>query len=118
MGTTHLEHGIFGSARRDFALEFYSCLNLILACIVYWQGRGNLPGPQPVRPGRQWNRSLPARTRQPPIEWDYVVLYGQYILDRKLVASAVAQKESALAYKLTRISLVPFLLFSVTIVWS
>ena len=33
-------------------------------------------------------------------------------------ASAVAQKESALAYKLTRISLVPFLLFSVTIVWS
>jgi hypothetical protein len=26
----------------------------------------------------------PAGTRQ-PIEWDNVVLYGQYILDRKLV---------------------------------
>jgi TnpA family transposase len=28
-------------------------------------GVGNLPGPQSVRPGRQWNRSLPAGTRQP-----------------------------------------------------
>ena len=38
-----------------------------------------------------------------------VVLYGQYILDRKLVrpsADAVAQKGSSLAYKVTRISLV------------
>src|SRR6266446_8244872 len=35
-------------------------------------------------PGRKWNRSLPAGMRR-PIEWDNVVLYGQYILDRKLV---------------------------------
>jgi Tn3 transposase DDE domain len=32
-----------------------SCLNLILACIVYWQAREDLPGPQPVRPGCQRN---------------------------------------------------------------
>jgi len=47
-------------------------------------GAGNLPGPQPVRPGRQWNRS-PLLEHVSPIEWDNVVLYGQYILDRKLV---------------------------------
>jgi len=29
------------------------------------QGVGNLLGPQSVRPGRKWNRSLPAGTRQP-----------------------------------------------------
>jgi hypothetical protein len=28
-------------------------------------GAGNLPGPQPVRPGCQWSRSCTARTRQP-----------------------------------------------------
>jgi hypothetical protein len=43
-------------------------------------GAGDLPGPQPVRSSRQWSRYLPAGTRH-PIEWDNVVLYGQYILD-------------------------------------
>jgi len=47
-------------------------------------GVGNLPGPQSVRPGCQWNRSL-LLEHVSPIEWDNVVLYGQYILDRKLV---------------------------------
>jgi hypothetical protein len=65
-------------------LEFYSCLNLILACIVYWQGRGNLPGPQPVDPVAN-GIDLSLLEHVSPIEWDYVVLYGQYILDRKLV---------------------------------
>jgi hypothetical protein len=60
-----------------------SCLNLILACIVYWQASEISRVPQPVRSGRQWNRySLLEHVS--PIEWDNVVLYGQYILDRKL----------------------------------
>ena len=35
------------------------------------------------------------------------MLYGQYILDRKLVRRRRSQKGSSLAYKITRISLVP-----------
>jgi Tn3 transposase DDE domain-containing protein len=60
------------------------CLNLILACIVYWHASEISRVPQPVRSGRQWNRcSLLERVS--PIEWGNVVLYGQYILNRKLV---------------------------------
>ena len=53
-------------------------------CIVYWQGRGNLPGPQPVDPAAN-GIDLSLLEHVSPIEWDYVVFYGQYILDRKLV---------------------------------
>jgi TnpA family transposase len=61
-----------------------SCLTLILACIVYWQAR---------EISRVLSQSDPAINgidlslleHVSPIEWDNVVLYGQYILDRKLV---------------------------------
>jgi TnpA family transposase len=85
-----------------------SCLNLILACIVYWQA---------YEISRVLSECDPLANRidlcllehVSPIERDNVVLYGQYILDRKpSSASAVAQKGSSLAYKITRISLVPF----------
>jgi hypothetical protein len=61
-----------------------SCLNLILACIVYWQAceiflvRSEC---DPVANGID----LSLLEHVSPIEWDNVVLYGQYILDRKLV---------------------------------
>jgi TnpA family transposase len=61
-----------------------SCLNLILACIVYWQAREIsrvLSQCDPVANGV--DTSLLEHVS--PIEWDNVVLYGQYILDRKLV---------------------------------
>src|SRR6476646_11103536 len=52
-----------------------SCLNLILACIVYWQASEISRVPQPVRSGRKWNRySLLEHVS--PIEWGNVVLYG------------------------------------------
>jgi TnpA family transposase len=61
-----------------------SCLTLILACIVYWQAR---------EISRVISRCDPAANgidlsllqHVSPIEWDNIVLYGQYILDRKLV---------------------------------
>ena len=61
-----------------------SCLNLILTCIVYWQAS---------EISRVLNQGDPAANgidpslleHVSPIEWDNVVLYGQYILDRKLV---------------------------------
>ncbi len=60
------------------------CLTLILARIVYWQAR---------EISRVTRQSAPAANgvdlslleHVSPIEWDNVVLYGQYILDRKLV---------------------------------
>jgi hypothetical protein len=61
-----------------------SCLNLILACIVYCQAREIsrvLSQCDSVANGV--DTSLLEHVS--PIEWDNVVLYGQYILDRKLV---------------------------------
>jgi hypothetical protein len=52
-------------------------------CIVYWQlaGAGNLSQCDPHANGID----LSLLEHVSPIEWDNVVLYGQYILDRKLV---------------------------------
>ena len=61
-----------------------SCLNLILACIVYWQAREisrALSECDPLANGID----LSLLEHVSPIEWDNVVLYGQYILDRKLI---------------------------------
>jgi Tn3 transposase DDE domain/Domain of unknown function (DUF4158) len=61
-----------------------SCLNLILACIVYWQAceiSRVLSECDPIANGID----LSLLEHVSPIEWDNVVLYGQYILDRKLV---------------------------------
>src|SRR5271170_1101804 len=61
-----------------------SCLTLILACIVYWQAREIsrvLRHGDPIDNGVD----LSLLEHVSPIEWDNVVLYGQYILDRKLV---------------------------------
>ena len=61
-----------------------SCLTLILACIVYWQAREitwAISQPDPAKDGLD----LSLLEHVSPIEWDNVVLYGQYILDRKLV---------------------------------
>jgi Tn3 transposase DDE domain len=83
-----------------------TCLNLILVCIVYWQAceiSRVLSECDPLANGID----LSLLEHVSPIEWDNVVLYGQYILDRKLVRGAVAQKGSSLAYKITQISLVP-----------
>jgi len=61
-----------------------SCLTLILACIIYWQAK-------------EISRVLQSHDLEAdgvdgsllehvsPIEWDNVILYGQYIVDRSLV---------------------------------
>ena len=73
-----------------------SCLNLILACIVYWQAR---------EISRVLNQCDPVANKVDtsllehvsPIEWDNVVLYGQYVLDRKLVRRGRRSKKVALS---------------------
>ena len=60
-----------------------SCLNLILACIVYWQAwkspRSSASATrspmEPISP--RWNTST-------PVERDNVLLDGQFILDQTL----------------------------------
>ncbi|MGO9062918.1 MAG: transposase [Candidatus Binataceae bacterium] len=61
-----------------------SCLTLILACIVYWQAREISRVLSLCDPfGNGVDLSLLEHVS--PIEWDNVVLYGQYVLDQKLV---------------------------------
>jgi len=60
------------------------CLTLILACIIYWQAREidrvlNEGDPE----GSGINLSLLEHVS--PIEWENVVLYGEYILNRELI---------------------------------
>jgi TnpA family transposase len=76
-----------------------SCLNLILACIVYWQASEIsrlLNECDPVANGID----LSLLEHVSPIEWDNVVLYGQYILDRKLVRHRRRTKRVGLSIQL------------------
>jgi TnpA family transposase len=61
-----------------------SCLTLILACIVYWQAREISRVLSQCDPAGN-GIDLALLEHVSPIEWDNVTLYGQYILDRKLV---------------------------------
>jgi hypothetical protein len=57
-----------------------SCLTLLLACVVYWQAKEisrvlKMGIPQ----GEDINISLLEHVS--PIEWENVILYGQYVLN-------------------------------------
>jgi TnpA family transposase len=59
-----------------------SCLMLILACVIYWQAKEitrlvRYRGPENV------DIDVGMLEHVSPIAWDNVILYGQYILDRK-----------------------------------
>ena len=58
-----------------------SCLTLILACIIHWQAKQIT---QTVPSGAVAEEGIDATLLQhvSPIEWDNVILYGQYVLDR------------------------------------
>jgi TnpA family transposase len=61
-----------------------SCLTLILACIIYWQAREIdrvLNECDPEENGI--NLSLLEHIS--PIEWENVVLYGEYLIDRSWI---------------------------------
>ena len=62
-----------------------SCLTLILACIIYWQAREmerviTKPDSAVV--------DLLLLEHISPIEWENVLLYGQYLIDRSLIRTA------------------------------
>ncbi len=65
-------------------LNTCSCLTLILAGIIYWQAKEISRVVQECDPvGSGVDVSLLEHVS--PIEWDNVVLYGQYVIDRSLI---------------------------------
>ena len=61
-----------------------SCLTLIVACIIYWQAREISRVVSHGDPESQ-GLDLTLLKHVSPIEWDNVVLYGQYVLNRSHV---------------------------------
>ncbi|MBI1924238.1 Tn3 family transposase [Candidatus Poribacteria bacterium] len=72
--------------QRDFYewMKTCNCLTLILACIVYWQAKemGRVISEEdPEADGI----SLSLLEQVSPVEWENVVLYGEYFIDRNLI---------------------------------
>jgi TnpA family transposase len=72
--------------QRDFheMMKTCSCLTLILACIVYWQAKeiGRVVSEcNPEEDGIH----ISLLEHVSPIEWDNVLLYGEYVIDPNLI---------------------------------
>lgn len=67
-----------------------SCLTLIIACIIYWQAREIS---RVIRSGEPEKHGIDLSMLEhvSPIEWENVVLYGQYVLKRGQVRSGPAK---------------------------
>ena len=61
-----------------------SCLTLILACIIYWQAKEISRVISQYRPEEN-DIDVSLLEHVSPIEWDNVVLYGEYVIDPKLI---------------------------------
>lgn len=61
-----------------------SCLTLIIACIIYWQAKEVSRVVRQADPaGNGIELALPRHVS--PIEWENVVVYGEYRLDRRRI---------------------------------
>ena len=61
-----------------------SCLTLILACVIYWQAKEISRVVRWCKPA-DGDIDVALLGHVSPIEWDNVILYGQYVLDRSHV---------------------------------
>jgi TnpA family transposase len=61
-----------------------SCLTLILACVIYWQAK-EISRVVRCRAPEDGDIDVVMLEHVSPIEWDNVILYGQYVLDRDQV---------------------------------
>ncbi len=61
-----------------------SCLTLILSCIIYWQAREIKRIIDECNPEAE-NINLKMLEHISPIGWDNVLLYGEYLINKKLV---------------------------------
>ena len=63
-----------------------SCLTLIIACVIYWQAKEISRVVRWCQPKADDEKiDITLLEHVSPIEWDNVILYGQYILDRAQV---------------------------------
>ena len=65
-------------------LNSSNCLTIIMACIVYWQVKEIGRVIQECDP-QAANIDLSLLEHISPIEWENVILYGEYVLNRSLV---------------------------------
>jgi len=72
--------------KRDFyeLMKTCSCLTLILACIVYWQAREIERVIAECNPGAD-SIDTSLLEHVSPIEWENVVLYGEYLIDHNWI---------------------------------
>jgi TnpA family transposase len=65
---------------RDEQMNSCSCLTLLLACVVYWQAKEiSRVLKMGIPEGEHIDISLLEHVS--PIEWENVILYGQYVLN-------------------------------------
>jgi TnpA family transposase len=64
-----------------------SCLTLVPACIIYWQAREIERVVCACAPEAA-GIDLTLLGRVSPIEWDDVLRYGQYVIDRSLIRTS------------------------------
>lgn len=70
-------------SKRDFhqLMKTCSCLTLILACIVYWQAKEIERVISECNPEAD-GIDMSLLEHVSPIEWENVVLYGEYVIDK------------------------------------
>ena len=65
----------------------YSCLTLILACIIYWQA-AEISRVVTEENAEQEGIDLALLEHVSPIEWENVLLYGEYVINKSLIQVA------------------------------
>jgi TnpA family transposase len=73
-------------SKRDFLelMKTCSCLTLILACIVYWQSKEIERVISECHPEAD-GIDVSLLEHVSPIEWENVVLYGEYVIDKRWI---------------------------------
>ncbi len=64
-----------------------SCLTLILACIIYWQAR-EIERAIATQDATVDGVDIAMLEFVSPIEWENVLLYGEYVIDRDRIEPA------------------------------
>ena len=76
--------GRINARELDEQINACNCLTLILACIIYWQAKEISRVVECCRP-EQNGVDISLLEHISPIEWDNVVLYGDYVINRELI---------------------------------
>ena len=81
---SYAKRGILNSQQLERQRNTCSCLTLILASIIYWQAQEIYRVVTECNPEEN-GIDLSLLEHISPIEWENIILYGEYVLDRSLV---------------------------------